>query len=185
MTPKRPSSTFQNPSRATWLGERGKSVADQRRPRSRTHTDRPACASRQATMLPPKPEPTTATSNLCVITLPVTMSAPLSRPRQPRTRNTSETSSAVKPVKSRREAASTRRLTTIRSHCSVAKSALGRRLFLTVGSTPSVKCVEVPTARLRRMTAGTAPDCHLRHARIALNSLYRRRPASQLPRLGL
>src|SRR5512135_1299842 len=61
-SPKWPCPGSQNASRAICAGERGNSVFDQRRPRSRTPTERPAWASRQAVTLPPNPEPTTTTS---------------------------------------------------------------------------------------------------------------------------
>ena len=61
-SPKRARSGSQNALRAISPGERGKSTVCQRRPRSSTHTDRPACASRHAVMLPPKPDPMTTTS---------------------------------------------------------------------------------------------------------------------------
>src|SRR6185436_19534032 len=46
----------------TWPIERGNSLLSQRRPRSRTHTERPAWARRAAVTAPPKPEPITTTS---------------------------------------------------------------------------------------------------------------------------
>src|SRR5208337_2570810 len=47
---------------ANSCGERGKSVFSRRGPRSRRHSDWPACDKRQAAMAPPKPEPTTTAS---------------------------------------------------------------------------------------------------------------------------
>ena len=48
--------------RRHWRGVRGKEPGGQGWPRSSTSTEAPACASRQATTEPPKPEPMTTVS---------------------------------------------------------------------------------------------------------------------------